>query len=323
MHYRHLGRLRLLVSPLCLGTMNFGPETTQDDAHAIMDRALDLGINFLDTANVYGRHAGLGATERIIGNWFAGDASRRDKVVLATKVYGEIGRWPNESRLSALHIRRACDESLRRLQTDHIDLYQMHHIDREAPWEEIWQAMELLVAAGKVVYVGSSNFAGWHVARAVEEARRRNFLGLVSEQCLYNLSARDVELEVLPACEAYGLGVIPWSPLGGGMLGGAVRKASEGRRSSREAQRRIEEHRDQLEAYEKLCADLGEAPADVALAWLLANPVVTAPIIGPRTIEQLEGSMRAVEVSLDREALKRLDEIFPGPGGPAPEAFAW
>lgn len=323
MDYRHLGRLGLKVSPFCLGTMNFGPETSEPDSHVIMDRALELGINFVDTANVYGRRIGVGTTEAIVGNWFAKGGSRRERVVLATKVYGEMGDRPNESRLSALHIRRACDESLRRLQTDHIDLYQMHHVYRPAAWEEIWQAFETLVQQGKVLYVGSSNFAGWHIARANEIAASRNFLGLVSEQCLYNLAQRSSELEVLPACEAYGMGVLPWSPLHGGLLSGVLGEPEGRRRIRPEPQRFLSEHRAQVEAYEKLCADLGERPADVALAWLLANPVVTAPILGPRTLEQLEGSMRALEITLEEAVMARLDEIFPGPGGAAPEAYAW
>ncbi len=323
MEYTHLGRLGLLVSRLCLGTMNFGPQTTEPDSFAIMERALEHGINFFDTANVYGWKEGEGVTEQIVGRWFARGGGRREKVVLATKVHGRMGTWPNESKLSALHIRRACDESLRRLQADHIDLYQMHHVDRATPWEEIWQAMELLVHQGKVLYVGSSNFAGWHIARANEIARSRSFLGLASEQCLYNLNARMSELEVLPACAQYGMGVIPWSPLAGGLLAGALEKTSKGRRASRDMQRRIEESRSKLEAYEKLCAELGEQPADVAVAWLLTNPAVTAPIIGPRTVAQLDASMRALEIALSPETLRALDEIFPGPGGPAPEAYAW
>jgi aryl-alcohol dehydrogenase-like predicted oxidoreductase len=323
MEYRHLGRLGLKVSPFCLGTMNFGPETSEPDSFAIMDRALELGINFFDTANVYGRSKGVGATETIVGNWFAKGDRRREKVVIATKVYGEMGKWPNESRLSAKHIRSACDASLKRLQTDHIDLYQMHHVYREAAWDEIWQAFETLVQQGKLLYVGSSNFAGWHIAQASESASARHFLGLVAEQCLYNLVDRTSELEVLPACEGYGMGVIPWSPLAGGLLGGAVQKAKGGRRASSGVAEKLAENRDAIEAYEKLCADIGESPADVALAWLLANPVVTAPIIGPRTLEQLEGGMRALELKLDERSLKRLDEIFPGPGGRAPEAYAW
>lgn len=323
MDYTQLGRTGLQVSRLCLGTMNFGPQTTEADSFAIMDRALELGINFFDTANVYGWKTGEGITEQIIGRWLAQGGGRREKIVLATKVYGRMGDWPNESRLSAYHIKRACDESLRRMQTDHIDIYQMHHIDRNTPWEEIWQAMEQLVQAGKVLYVGSSNFAGWHLAEAQATAKARHFMGLVSEQSLYNLTARMIELEVIPACEHYGLGLIPWSPLAGGILGGALKKVSQGRRMNENVQKRIDELRPQLEQYESLCDDLGESPADVALAWMLHNPVVTAPIIGPRTMEQLEGSLRALEIKLDEETLSKLDEIWPGPGGAAPEAYAW
>lgn len=323
MHYLHLGRSGLSVSRLCLGTMNFGPHTTEADSYRIMDRALDLGINFFDTANVYGWKLGEGVTEQIVGRWLAQGDGRRDKVVLATKVYGRMGTWPNESRLSARHIRRACEESLRRLQTDYLDLYQMHHIDREAPWEEIWQAMEQLVREGKVLYVGSSNFAGWHLAQAQELARQRHFLGLVSEQSLYNLTERTVELEVIPACQAYGIGLIPWSPLARGLLGGALKKASAGRRAEKEVRKELEQLRPRVASYETLCRKLGEAPADVALAWLLHQPAVTAPIIGPRTLDQLDGSMQALTLTLTKETLKQLDEIFPGPGGPAPEAYAW
>ena len=319
MEYRFLGRTGLRVSPICLGTMNFGPRTNEADAFAIMDRALEEGINFFDTANVYGG----GETETILGRWFAKGGERRERVVLATKVYNGRNPWPNTSRLSALHIREACEASLRRLQTDHIDLYQMHHIDRDTPWDEVWQAMELLVAQGKVVYVGSSNFAGWHLAQANEAARRRNFLGLVSEQSLYNLTERTVELEVIPAAQHYGLGILPWSPVGGGLLAGVLDGQTGERRGSENVVAKIERMRPQLEAWEKLCADLGEQPADVAVAWLLANPAVTAPIIGPRTMEQFVGSLRTLEISLGTEVLAKLDEIFPGPGGPAPEAYAW
>jgi len=325
MQYTNLGRTGLKVSRLCLGTMNFGPQTSEPDAFKIMDRALDLGVNFWDTANVYGRTRGEGVTEQILGRYFAHGGGRREKVVLATKVYGDMGKgdmadWPNTSRLSALHIRRACEDSLRRLQTDHIDLYQMHHVWRESPWEEIWQAMELLVQQGKVIYVGSSNFAGWHIAQANEAAKRRNFLGLVSEQSLYNLNARHVERDLLPACQAYGLGVIPWSPLGGGILGGVLDKPTKGRRAERTEQ--IERDREKLERWEGLCKERGEEPGSVALAWLLHQPAVTAPIIGPRTLSQLEGAMKALEIKLDEDVLKKLDEIFPG-YRPSPEGYAW
>lgn len=323
MEYTQLGRTGLQVSRLCLGTMNFGPETTEQDSFAIMDKALALGINFFDTANVYGWKLGEGVTEQIVGRWFAQGGGRREKVIIATKVYGRMGEWPNQSRLSARHIREAVEASLQRLQTDYIDLYQMHHIDRETPWEEIWQAMELLVQQGKVIYVGSSNFAGWNIAQAMETARARHFFGLVSEQSLYNIGERTVELEVIPACREYGLGLIPWSPLMGGALAGALQKASEGRRASEGVQQNIDKHRAKIEAWEAFCQELGETPADAALAWLLHNPVVTAPIIGPRTIEQMQGSLRALDIQLDEAALKRIDEIWPGPGGEAPKAYAW
>ena len=335
MDYAHLGRSGLRVSRLCLGTMNFGPLTEPADAHAIMDRAHELGINFFDTANRYGGAASPpgqvansaqshpGWTEEIIGDWFDSGGGRRERTVLATKLYGAMSDWPNEDKLSALNIRRACDASLRRLRTDYIDLYQMHHVDRDTPWEEIWQAMEVLVAQGKILYAGSSNFAGWHIARANDAASARDFFGLVSEQSIYNLMTREIELEVLPAAISYGVGVIPWSPLQGGLLGGVLKKEREGRRRlGHRAQETVERKRDQIEAYENLCEEMGEEPGSVALAWLLHQDGVTGPIIGPRTIGQLEGAQRAVTLSLDDKVLARLDSIFPG-YQPAPEHYAW
>jgi aryl-alcohol dehydrogenase-like predicted oxidoreductase len=335
MEFTHLGRSGLRVSRLCLGTMNFGPLTAPADAFAIMDRAHELGINFFDTANRYGgastppgqvanndqSHAGW--TEEIIGDWFASGGGRRERTVLATKLYGAMGDWPNEDRLSALNIRRACEASLRRLRTDYIDLYQMHHIDRTTPWDEIWQAMEVLVTQGKILYVGSSNFAGWDIATACGSAAARGFFGLVSEQSIYNLMTRQIELEVLPAARSFGVGVIPWSPLQGGMLGGVLRKEREGRRRlAGRAQEMLELHRSQIEAYESLCEEIGEEPGSVALAWLLHQDGVTGPIIGPRTIEQLEAAQRAVSLTLDDQVRQRLDGIFPG-YRPAPEDYAW
>jgi aryl-alcohol dehydrogenase-like predicted oxidoreductase len=323
MDYTHLGRSGLSVSRLCLGTMNFGPQASEEDSHRIMDGALEHGINFFDTANVYGfRKKGEGWTEKIVGRWFAKGGERRDKVVIATKLYGSMSNWPNDTFLSARNIVRACEASLRRLQTDHVDVYQMHHIDLDTPWDEIWQAMETLVRQGKVIYVGSSNFAGWNIAQAQETARARHFQGLVSEQSLYNLLERRIEMEVLPAAREYGLGIIPWSPLMRGVLGGILRKEKAGRSASDMTQGLLTKHRDQIERYEKLCDDLGSHPADVGIAWLLAQPGVTAPIIGPRTVEQLDSSIRALEVTLDDGARKKLDEIFP-PVGPAPQAYAW
>jgi aryl-alcohol dehydrogenase-like predicted oxidoreductase len=323
MQYTHLGRSGLEVSRLCLGTMNFGPETTEPDSFAIMDKALEHGINFFDTANVYGWKQGEGLTEQIVGRWFAQGGGRREKVVIATKLYGSMSDWPNDTKLSARNIRLACDASLKRLQTDFIDLYQMHHVDRDTPWDEIWEAFETLRAQGKILYAGSSNFAGWHLAKAQEAAARRSYNGLVSEQSIYNLLVRDVELEVLPAAQDYGLGVIPWSPLNGGLLGGVVRKEREGsRRTSGRAKEALEANRAAIEAYEDLCETLGEEPAHVGLAWLLAQPAVTAPIIGPRTMDQLDGTMRALEIELSDKTLAQLDEIFPG-HKTAPEHYAW
>jgi len=323
MEYKHLGRSGLSVSRLCLGTMNFGPETTEEDSHAIMDRAHELGINFFDTANVYGWKKGEGITEQIVGRWFAKGDGRREKTVIATKLYGSMSDWPNDTFLSARNIRHACDASLKRLQTDHIDLYQMHHIDRDTPWDEIWEAMETLRQQGKILYVGSSNFAGWHIAKAQGIAARRNFTGLVSEQSIYNLATRQVELEVLPACEDFGLGVMPWSPLHGGLLGGVMKKEREGkRRHSSRAKDLLADRPKQVQAYEDFCEELGIEPASIALGWLLHQSAVTSPIVGPRTMEQLETAMDALEVKLGDEELKKLDEIWPG-HETAPEDYAW
>jgi aryl-alcohol dehydrogenase-like predicted oxidoreductase len=323
MEFTNLGRTALTVSRICLGTMNFGGLTSEPDSFAIMDSAHENGINFFDSANVYGMTAGKGATETIVGNWFAQGGGRRERTVLATKVYNPMGDWPNESRLSALHIRKALDASLRRLQTDYIDLYQFHHIDRTAPWEEIWQAIDVAIAQGKILYAGSSNFGGWHIAQAQESAARRGSVGLVSEQSIYNLMRRQIELEVIPSAQHYGLGIIPWSPLNGGILGGVLRKERDSsRRSGKHSARIIEKFRSQLEAYEDFAEELGHEPGDVALAWLLAQPGVTGPIVGPRIQEQLDSAIRALDVTLDDKALARLDEIFPG-HKTAPEDYSW
>ncbi|MER7198275.1 aldo/keto reductase [Streptomyces sp. CB01635] len=331
MKYTQLGRTGLKVSRLVLGTMNFGPQTDEADSHAIMDTALASGINYFDTANVYGWGENKGRTEEIIGSWFAQGGDRRDKTVLATKVYGNMAGagtdspWPNHDKLSAVNIRRAVEASLKRLGTDYIDIYQFHHVDRETPFEEIWQAVDVLIQQGKILYAGSSNFPGYKIAQANEKAAARGTLGLVSEQCLYNLSERRAEMEVIPAAQEYGLGVIPWSPLHGGLLGGVIRKEVEGgRRASGRAADALAnpETRAQLQAYEDLLDKHGLAPGEAALAWLLTRPGVTGPIVGPRTSEQLDSALRAVELELSEEVLTGLDEIFPGPG-PSPEAFAW
>lgn len=323
MEYVNLGRTGLKVSRLALGTMNFGNPTTEENSFAVLNEARSLGINFVDTANVYGGKGNRGLTESIVGRWLSQDSSRRREVVLATKVYGRIGDGPNERRLSAYHIRQACEDSLRRLHTDHIDLYQMHHVDRETPWEEIAQACEQLIREGKAIYIGTSNFAAWQIATGDALFRHRGDLGIVSEQSLYNLTQRSVELEVLPYCREKGLAFLPWSPLAGGLFGGLKTWDDGIRRSHPNTLKDLEKHKEKLESFEAFCDDLGEEPAQMALAWLLHNPVVTAPIIGPRTLAHLQTSMRALEIKLDAEEMEWLNTLWPGPGGEAPEAYAW
>ncbi len=323
MQYVNLGRTGLKVSRLCLGTSNWGAYTSEPDSFAIMDRALEEGINYFDTANNYGAKRG-GVTEQIIGRWLAQGGGRRERIVLASQVHGTVGEGPNDRGLSAYHIRRACEDSLRRLQTDHLDIYQMHHIARDTPWAEVWQAMEQLVREGKIIYVGSSNFAAWNIAHANCVAEQRHFLGIVSDQSAYNLNRRTAELEIIPVCRAFGIAMNPWSPLDFGLLGGVLQKATEGRRAtSKWVKWELKKHRPQVEAYESFCRELGEQPADVAVAWLLHNPGVTAPIIGPRTLEQFTGSLHALDLQLAPDTLATLDKIWPGPGGQAPEAYAF
>ena len=333
MQSTYLGRTGLKVSRLCLGTMNFGPRTSEQEAFAIMDMALDAGINFFDTANIYGQlyadpaQIHMGWSEEIIGRWFAQGGGRRERVILATKVYCDMydsTDGPNAEGLSAFKLKRDIEGSLRRLQTDHIDLYQMHHIERHAPWEEIWGGFAYLIAQGKVTYVGSCNFGARHLVQAQYEAANRHFLGLASEQHHYNLLCRLPELEVIPAAQELGLGFLPWGPLGGGLLSGAAFQVNPGNSRGAQAVKALDqEQQNRLREYSALCRELGESESNVALAWLLANPVVTAPIIGPRTLEQMESALHALEIQLSQETLQRLDALFPGPGGPAPEAYAW
>ena len=326
MSLRKLGSTGLSIGPLGLGSVNFSWLTDEPTSFRILDAAFERGVNLLDTSDNYN----AGQTEALIGRWFAQGDGRREKTVLATKVYSapmewgspdpvkRTGSWvgPNQKGLSAKHIREACEASLKRLNTDYIDLYQMHHVDRGTRWEEIWQAMEVLVAQGKVLYVGSSNFAGWHIAQAQETAKARNFLGLACEQSVYNLMKRTVELEVLPAAQAYGMAFLPYSPLAAGALGGKPEGNDQGRRA-------YVRKPESVEAFEALCQEIGRASADVALAWLAGRPGVTAPIVGPRTLEQFEANLAAVEQPLTDDVATELERIFPGPGGPAPEAYAW
>jgi aryl-alcohol dehydrogenase-like predicted oxidoreductase len=322
MNYTKLGRSGMDVSRLCLGTMNFGGSTDEKEAFKIMDAALDAGVNFFDTSNNYNG----GTTEEIIGRWFAQGGGRREKVILGTKVHEDmhdVNDGPNSAPgLSTYKIRRHLEASMKRLQTDHLEIYYMHHIDRRVSWEELWGTFENIFAQGIIDYVGSSNFAGWQIAVAQAEAKARHFFGLTVEQHLYNLDCRLPELEVLPSAKAHGVGVVTWSPLSGGLLArNALNRSSNvGRTWNND---RINNQRKQLEQYSQLCRELNEYEDNVALAWLLANPAVTAPVVGPRTLEQFEQALRAVDIVLSEDVMKRLDEIFPGPGGAAPEAYGW
>ena len=321
MEYRQLGKSALKVSTLCLGTMNFGPRTSEEESFAIMDDAMEAGINFFDTANQYGGRLGVGATEIIVGKWLTQNPQHREKIVLATKVHQPMSDDVNDRGLSARHIRMACEASLKRLNVDHIDLYQMHHIDRAAPAEEIWQAMDQLISQGKITYVGSSNFPGWKIAQMNEKAQARHSLGLVSEQSLYNLVERSAELEVIPACKEYGLGVITWSPLSGGLLA-LNDDDGTGRRQSKSIKSAAQSRSDQLSRYGDLCKSIGETPTAVALAWLLNQGGVTSNIIGPGSRAQLASVLHVPTMQISQETLATIDEIFP-PIGIAPEAYAW
>jgi len=324
MKYVTLGRAAVRVSRLCLGTMSFGSRTNKTDSFTILNAAIEQGINFIDTANSYGRRGAI-SSEEILGEWLVNSPGLRDSLVIATKVCAPLGNGPNEGGLSAKHVRYACEESLRRLKTDYIDLYQMHHIDRSTCWEEIWQIMGQLQREGKILYVGSSNFAGWHIAQASEAARRWNLLGLVSEQSVYNLANRAIELEVIPACISYGMALLTYSPLGGGVLAGILDKTldTKMRSISVHSQRLLEQQRNAVERYESLCQAMSLEPAVLGLAWLLSRNGVTVPVIGPRMMNHLDSALRAFELSLDNEVLTQLDTIFPGPGGAAPEAYSW
>ena len=314
MRYETLHNLR--IPKIGFGTWSIGGGNSPDHSRdvrslAALNSALELGYTHFDTAEKYaGGHA-----EELLGQAIGESGIAREKIFITSKV------WPNHLRSE--EVLASCAGSLRRLKTDYIDLYQMHHVDRSVRWEEIWQSLQLLVEQGKVIYTGSSNFAGWHIARAQESAARRHFLGLVSEQSIYNLRNRMIELEVVPACEHYGVGIIPWAPIAGGLLGGALEKVTEGRRTREPLQKSDEKLRPRIQEYESLCRELGHAPADVALAWVLSRPGVTSPIVGPRTLEQFRQNLGAMALRLDEPAMKRLDEIWPGPGGAAPEAYAW
>ena len=334
MEYGKLGRANLTVSKICLGTMHFGPYASEQESFEIMDRALEMGINFWDTANVYGGKGTRGRSEEIIGNWFARRPGGRDKVVLATKVYNPMVEeaGPNEGQgISAYRVRKHVADSLRRLQTDHIDLYQVHHFDRDVSAEEFWGTFEKLVSDGDVLYMGSSNFPGWGLAKFQMQAWQRGFTGLVSEQTQYNLLNRIPELEVLPAAHNLGIGILAYMPLAGGLLTGKTQSAEGSRTRALEGEYGISLGPDnaQFAAFSRLCRAIGEKEHVVATAWTLNNPAVASAIVGIRTIGQLDGMERAAELTLDGDTMAQLNEIFninrgrPLGQGPAPEAYSW
>ena len=334
MKYTRLGRSNMQVSRVCLGAMHFGSRASDEETLKILDRAFEMGINFWDTANVYGGSGGRGKSEMLIGEWFKKNPARRDQVVLATKVYGQMVEkpGPNQARgFSAYKVLREVQDSLRRLQTDRIDLYQVHHFDRTVSIEEFWGTLEDVVHRGDVRYIGTSNFPGWGLAKFQMAAWQRGFTGIVSEQSMYNLLNRAPELEVLPAALNLGIGVIPYMPLAGGLLTGKMASLPGSRTADVEKEYGISLGADNLQfkAFSALCRELGETETVVAIAWTLAQPAVASPIIGIRTVEQLDGLERAAELVLPDEALQRLDEIFninkgrPLKSGAAPEAYSW
>ena len=332
MESSYLGRSNLVISKICLGTMHFGSKTGEKEAFEVMDRALDLGINFFDTSNNYGGEPGQ--AETILGKWFKQGGGRRERVVLATKVYWIMEREKqvlnDEPGISAYKVRRHLEDSLRRLQTDHIDLYQVHHFDRRVTGEEFWGSLGRFINRGDIIYVGTSNFPGWGLAKFQMIARQLGQLGIVSEQCMYNLFNRMPELEVIPAARDFGIGVLAYMPLAGGVLSGNKEVVTGSRTDTVKKEYGIGlQGNQQIAEFSKLCQEIGEKEYIVAIAWTLANPGVSSSIVGIRTPQHLEGLQKASELKLDQETLQRIGEIFninhgkPLQPGEAPEAFAW
>jgi aryl-alcohol dehydrogenase-like predicted oxidoreductase len=320
MNYRFLGRTGLQVSELCLGTMTFGRETTKEVSHQILDRFVEAGGTFIDTADVYTR----GASEEIVGRWLKGQP--RDDLIIATKVRFPMGEGPNDAGLSRKHILAGVEASLRRLGTDYIDLYQVHCWDGTTPLEETLSTLDSLVQSGKVRYLGASNYAGWQLQKAIDLSRHRGWERFVSLQPLYNLLDRDIELELLPVCQNEGLGIICWSPLRGGWLTGRYRRGMaeppEGSRVqaateqgwSESWQVYDNEHTwSVLDVLLSVAEEAGRTLAQVAINWLLQRPGVTSPIVGARTLEHLESNLAATGWVLDGEQMERLNQVSERP----------
>lgn len=321
MDYRELGRAGIKVSPICIGNMNFGSGADEPSSRGIMDYAFDKGINFFDTANVYVKTV----SETILGRWLKdGGTARRDKLILATKCYGKVGDEPNDRGLSRRHIMLACDASLKRLQTDRIDLYQCHHPD-PVPIEETMRAMDDLIRAGKIVYWGTSNFKAWHLTEATLKAERMNIPVPVSEQCPYSMVNRHVEQELAPFCMKFGVRMLPYSPLNAGRLSGLYRKGKpidDTPRNKPEAFRKaLEKNIDLIEALTALAGELGRRLSQLAYAFLYAQPHVCSVIVGPRTQAHLEEAVAALDLKLDEAVRKRIDELVAP--GTAPDYIGW
>jgi NDP-hexose 2,3-enoyl reductase len=322
MDYRDLGRAGVKVSPVCLGNMNFGGSVDEPTSRALMEKSVEAGVNFFDTANVYQKTV----SEQILGRWLSdGGPSRRDKLVIATKVYGKAGDDLNDRGLSRRHILRACDASLQRLQTDRIDLYQCHHWDT-VRIEETIRAMDDLIRAGKVLYWGTSNFKAWHLTEATLLCERQlNAPVPVSEQCPYSLTNRHVENELAPFCMKYGVRMLPWSPLNGGRLSGLYRKGkpieNTPRNQSEGFRKAVEKNIDVLEALTQLAESQGRTLSQLAYAFLFAQPHVASVIVGPRTMEHLTDAITSLEFKLDEPTLKKINELVPP--GTSPDYVGW
>lgn len=315
MEYRSLGRTGVMVSPLCLGAMNFGGPTSEAESFAIIDRALEGGFNFIDTANVYN----AGESERIVGKALAQNG-KRDRVVLATKVYGEMGPGPNDRGASRYHIIKSCEESLRRLQTDRIDLYQLHRPSQIVPQDETLRALDDLVRAGKVVYIGASTHPAWMVMEALAISEKFGLVRYISEQPPYNLLDRRIENELAPLAQRYNLALLPWSPLAGGILAGryasrdTMPEDSRGARMGSMFKDRITQRAITIaQEVAEMARQRGITPAQLALVWCKDQPAVTSPIVGPRTLQQIEDFIAVLEMTLqdsDRPLFDAL--VHPG-----------
>jgi aryl-alcohol dehydrogenase-like predicted oxidoreductase len=316
MEYKKLGRTGLKVSPLCMGTMQFGWSLNETDSHRVLSAALESGINFFDTADIYSKwvegNPG-GVSEAIIGNWMKQNKIPRDKLVLATKVRGEMGKGPNDEGLSRVHIMQAVEASLRRLQTDYIDLYQSHWTDESTPIEETMSAFDDLVTQGKVRYVGASNYAAWELMQALWVSDQNSIVRYSSLQPHYNLIYRaEFERELRAVCLAYGIGVIPYSPLAGGFLTGKYKKNAplpESKRAEGRKRAMTEQNFALLFELEALAHRRKVSIAQIALSWILADPVITSPIIGATSVEQLNENLGALNVNLTEEERSRLDAM--------------